>query len=296
MTDTVLKTTTLSKNYGNNKGALDINIELFKGEIVGFLGPNGAGKTTTIKLIMDFVKADEGTVELFGELMDSEEKRLKHIDSIGFLPGDPSFYDMKVDQVLRYSARLSELNENKVSELAQRYELDTSKKFSELSLGNKKKVGIVNCFLNDPKLLIMDEPSNSLDPIIQSRLFEDIQAVKDAGGTVLLSSHILTEVEKIADKIIMIKDARIVTTATRKEILSNDSRKFLIEDVPKELLTKLNNSKDVFNIKHLGEGDYEFLTKDSEKIIRMFVEHNFYNFFVAKLTLEEIFLKNYKNE
>jgi ABC-2 type transport system ATP-binding protein len=296
MTDTVLKTTNLSKNYGNNKGALDINIELFKGEIVGFLGPNGAGKTTTIKLIMDFVKADEGTVELFGELMDSEEKRLKHIDSIGFLPGDPSFYDMKVDQVLRYSARLSELNENKVSELAQRYELDTSKKFSELSLGNKKKVGIVNCFLNDPKLLIMDEPSNSLDPIIQSRLFEDIQAVKDAGGTVLLSSHILTEVEKIADKIIMIKDARIVTTATRKEILSNDSRKFLIEDVPKELLTKLNNSKDVFNIKHLGEGDYEFLTKDSEKIIRMFVEHNFYNFFVAKLTLEEIFLKNYKNE
>jgi ABC-2 type transport system ATP-binding protein len=271
MTDTVLKTTNLSKNYGNNKGALDINIELFKGEIVGFLGPNGAGKTTTIKLIMDFVKADEGTVELFGELMDSEEKRLKHIDSIGFLPGDPSFYDMKVDQVLRYSARLSELNENKVSELAQRYELDTSKKFSELSLGNKKKVGIVNCFLNDPKLLIMDEPSNSLDPIIQSRLFEDIQAVKDAGGTVLLSSHILTEVEKIADKIIMIKDARIVTTATRKEILSNDSRKFLIEDVPKELLTKLNNSKDVFNIKHLGEGDYEFLTKDSEKIIIMFV-------------------------
>jgi ABC-2 type transport system ATP-binding protein len=296
MNQTVLKTTNLTKNYGNGKGAIEINIELFKGEIVGFLGPNGAGKTTTIKLIMDFVKADKGTVELFGELMDSEEKRLACIDKIGFLPGDPSFYDMKVDQVLKYSARLSDLKETKVDELAKRYELDTSKKFSELSLGNKKKVGIVNCFLNDPTLLIMDEPSNSLDPIIQSRLFEDIQAVKDAGGTVLLSSHILNEVEKIADKIIMIKDARIVTTATRKEVLSNDSRKFLVEDISKDLFIKLSNSKDVFNIKHLGAGDYEFLTKDAEKIIKLFVESSYYNFFVSKLTLEEIFLKNYINE
>src|SRR5690606_15559580 len=125
----------------------------------------------------------------------------------------------------------------------------------ELSLGNKKKVGIVNCFLNNPSLLIMDEPSNSLDPIIQSRLFEDILAVKERGGSVLLSSHILTEVEKIADIIVMIKDAHIVTTATRKDVLSNNNRKILVEDIPEKLLAKLKQLSDVTMLRNVGQDD-----------------------------------------
>ncbi len=295
MKKSVLKTIELTKDYGMGRGALDINIDLKEGEIIGFLGPNGAGKTTTMKLIMNLAVADKGSVEMFGETMDSESTRLKHIDRIGFLPGEPAFYDVRIESVLNYSAKLSGLNTKRVKELSERYELDITKKFSQLSLGNKKKVGIVNCFLNNPTLLIMDEPSNSLDPIIQSRLFEDILEVKEKGGSVLLSSHILNEVEKIADTIVMIKDARIVTTATRKEVLSNDHRKILVEDIPKELLLKLKKLDHVSLFKNVGHEDYEFLTTSAKEVISLFVENNYFSFFVAKLTLEEIFLKNYKS-
>lgn len=295
MKKSILKTIELTKDYGMGRGALDINIDLKEGEIIGFLGPNGAGKTTTMKLIMNLAVADKGSVEMFGETMDSESTRLKHIDKIGFLPGEPSFYDVRIESVLNYSAKLSGLNTKRVKELAERYELDITKKFSQLSLGNKKKVGIVNCFLNNPTLLILDEPSNSLDPIIQSRLFEDILAVREKGGSVLLSSHILNEVEKIADTIVMIKDARIVTTATRKEVLSNDHRKILVEDIPKDLLLKLKKLDHVSLFKNVGHEDYEFLTTSAKEVISLFVENNYFSFFVAKLTLEEIFLKNYKS-
>lgn len=295
MKKSILKTIELTKDYGMGRGALDINIDLKEGEIIGFLGPNGAGKTTTMKLIMNLAVADKGSVEMFGETMDSESTRLKHIDKIGFLPGEPSFYDVRIESVLNYSAKLSGLNTKRVKELAERYELDITKKFSQLSLGNKKKVGIVNCFLNNPTLLILDESSNSLDPIIQSRLFEDILAVREKGGSVLLSSHILNEVEKIADTIVMIKDARIVTTATRKEVLSNDHRKILVEDIPKDLLLKLKKLDHVSLFKNVGHEDYEFLTTSAKEVISLFVENNYFSFFVAKLTLEEIFLKNYKS-
>ncbi len=292
----VLKTENLTKDYGNNKGAFDINLELKKGEIVGFLGPNGAGKTTTIKMLLGLTKADSGKLSLFGEEISSESARLNHISKIGFLPGDPSFYTgQKVSTIINYLFDLTESKNRKyLNELIQKFELDISKKYKSLSLGNKKKVAIIAAFMNNPELLILDEPTNSLDPLIQSRVLEEVKRVKRDGGTVFFSSHVLSEVEKIADRIILIKNGKLVDSNT-KELLDRDIQRkirVIVHDQKVDLIKMFTKE----NVIKTENNEYIILASDYVKVIKTLIDKNLTDFYIEKPSLEDIFMKFYQNE
>ncbi len=291
--DPILQTTNLTKTYTNNKGAFNINITLNKGEIVGFLGPNGAGKTTTIRTILGFANLTGGSYKLFGEQITTLEDLQKVIEQIGFLPGEPTFpTSLTVKEILNYSASLSQnFDKQYFDHLIQSFEIDLNKKFGRLSLGNKKKVAIVNALQHKPKLLILDEPTNSLDPIMQNKVLKELTELKKTGSTIFFSSHVLSEVEKITDRIILIKDGKILMEGDTKKVLNGDSKKIRIE-FGKE-------SKKLRNIFKKGitqndNGDYIILTSDVKKDVTTLFENDITDFYIEHPTLEDIFMKYYE--
>lgn len=203
----------LTKFYGGVRGIEDLSLEVEQGEIFGFLGPNGAGKSTTIRTMLDFIRPSRGTATLLG--LDSRGHSVTIHRHVGYLPGELSMYDrMTGRQMLEYFAALRGVSDdNDIEPLAERFDLDLDRKIRAYSSGNRQKVGLIQAFLHRPELLVLDEPTNGLDPIVQYEFYALVRQVAAAGATVFLSSHVLPEVERITHRAAIIRRGRLMAVA-----------------------------------------------------------------------------------
>lgn len=201
----------LTKYYNkNSRGIIDLSLSIEEGEIFGFIGPNGAGKSTTIRTLLNFIYPTSGTAEIFGRDVVKESKVIRQ--QVGYLPSEVNYYDdMKVSDILNYSAGFyNKQNNNRISELSERLDLDLSKKVEDLSFGNRKKVAIVQALLHEPRLIILDEPTSGLDPLIQNTFYDILEEERKKGVTIFFSSHILSEVQRMCDRVAIIKEGRLI--------------------------------------------------------------------------------------
>ena len=206
----VIKTIGLTKYYGNARGVDDLNLEVAQGEIFGFLGPNGAGKTTTIRLLLNLIRSTRGNAQIFG--LDTRQNYLEIHQRLGYVPGDVVLYDgMTGSEFLSLMGSFHKgHNGQRLHQLQQRFELDLSRQTQTYSKGMKQKLVIIQALMNDPELLIMDEPTLGLDPLMQRQFYELLLEEKKRGKTIILSSHILPEVERVCDRIGIVRNGHLV--------------------------------------------------------------------------------------
>ena len=291
----VIEINQLTKSYGKARGITDITFNVEEGEIFGFIGPNGAGKSTTIRTLLSLIYPTSGNAKIFGR--DSVKYAPEIKKQIGYLPSEVFYYDnMKVMDLLKYSASFYKKDCSKrIKELAEIMDLDLTKKMDDLSLGNKKKVGIVQGLLHEPKLLILDEPTSGLDPLMQQKFFELLEMENKKGATILFSSHILSEVQKLCNRVAIIKEGKLVTVEKISTLQENNYKKFKID-------TKSAVGEDDFNLTGVTNLEVKghivsFLFKGNinlvlKKIARMDIT----NIWIEEPDLEEIFLHYYEKE
>ncbi len=214
MKENVIEIDHLTKSYGKHRGVTDISLTVQKGDIFGFIGPNGAGKSTTIRSMLGFLKFGQGNIRILG--MDSVKDHEKILREVGYMPSEAWFYDsMKVKDVIRYAAEIRGMDcSNEAEMLCGKLKLDTKKRIKELSLGNRKKVSIVCAMQHKPRLFIFDEPTGGLDPLIQKNFFELINMYVDSGATCLLSTHVLSEVDKYCTRAAIMREGKLTMLDT----------------------------------------------------------------------------------
>jgi ABC-2 type transport system ATP-binding protein len=278
---------------------VSFNVE--QGEIFGFIGPNGAGKSTTIRTLLSLIYPTSGSATIFGK--DCIEFGPEIRKEIGYLPSEIFYYDnMKVIDLLKYSASFYKKDCSKrIIELAGIMDLDLNKKIDDLSFGNKKKVGIVQGLLHSPKLIILDEPTSGLDPLMQQKFFELLEEENKKGVTILLSSHILSEVQRLCNRVAIIKEGKIIKLDKISTLQENNHKKFKIEmkskvDVKADLKNNYFNFTGVTNldikgniINFLFSGDINFIMKKISQI-------EIANLWIEEPDLEEIFMHYYEKE
>jgi len=235
----IIKTSGLTKYYGTVRGVEDLNLEVQSGEIFGFLGPNGAGKTTTIRILLDLIRPTRGRAEIFG--LDVRTHSVEIRQRLGNLPGDVSLYENLSGE--DFLALIGKLRDNdsvkRKEELSERLDIDLSRKIRTYSKGMKQKVAIIQALMSDPELLILDEPTSGLDPLVQREFYNLLKEEKEQGKTVFLSSHILPEVERVCDRVGILRDGLLVDIENIEDLKTKRVRKLeliLKEDVPEERL------------------------------------------------------------
>jgi len=213
-----IRTTRLTKDYGQGHGLFDLDLEVQRGVILGFLGPNGAGKSTTMRLLLDLIKPTSGSATLLG--LDSQADSLEIRRRVGFLPGDLALYPMMSGAaMLDYLAELrGGVNKRVRDALAERFDAELGRRIRELSTGNRQKLGLIQAFMHEPELLILDEPIAGLDPLVQRSFHALLREVAGQGRTVLLSSHTLSEVEQVADRVAILRQGRLVVVDTLESL------------------------------------------------------------------------------
>jgi ABC-2 type transport system ATP-binding protein len=206
----IVEAVALTKRYGSTRGVEDLTFDVAQGEVFGFLGPNGAGKTTTIRTMLDFIRPTAGSIRVFG--LDPRVEGVRVHARVGYLPGELAMYDrMTGDDYLRTFASLRDgVDLAHVHELADRLLLDLTVRIKELSHGNKQKVGLVQAFMHRPDLLVLDEPTQGLDPLVQQTVYAILAEERARGVTVFLSSHVMPEVERICDRVAIVREGRLV--------------------------------------------------------------------------------------
>ena len=291
----VIEINKLTKYYGKARGIVDVSFNVQAGEIFGFIGPNGAGKSTTIRTLLALIYPTSGSATIFGR--DCIKAGAEIRQQIGYLPSEVFYYDnMKVIDLLKYSASFyPNVRYNRINELAEIMDLDLNRKIDDLSYGNKKKVGIVQGLLHSPKLVILDEPTGGLDPLMQHKFFELIHEENKKGVTVLFSSHILSEVQKICTRVGIIKDGKMVKVEEISTLEHNNYKRFRIEML--ELVPV-----DYFNLPGISNVSVEDKTVsfifngDINKIIEKLYARKVINLIVEEPSLEEIFMHYYEKE
>lgn len=227
----------LTKHYGKHRGINNLSFSVNQGEFFGFIGPNGAGKSTTIRTLMGLIRPTGGSASIFD--LDCHSKASVIARDVGYLPSENSYYEnMKVRELLQYTADLYGMDcKTKMKELADRLNLDLSRKIADLSLGNKKKVGIVSAIMTSPKLIIMDEPTSGLDPLIQQAFYDILKEENSRGATVFFSSHVLSEVQKLCDRVAILKEGQLIGIQSIKELRESDYKKVSLsakEAIPRD--------------------------------------------------------------
>lgn len=275
--DHMIETKHLSKYYGKHLGIDDVNLLTEKGEIFGFIGPNGSGKSTTIRLLLNLIYKTAGESYIFG--LDTENKSKEIKRKIGYVPSEVNYYEfMKVRDLLQLTKRFySFITNNDINELCEFFEIDQKRKIRELSYGNKKKLAIIQAVIRKPELLILDEPTNGLDPFMQLKLFELLQQLKNHGTTIFLSSHNLNEVQKYCDRVAIIKEGKIILVDHIDHIMNQTKRHVRVT-------TKDGEIKEFESDKNPNE-----ILKDLSGMDLVDIE-------IRKSSLEDDFLGYYKGE
>ena len=213
-----IRTAGLTKDYGAGRGLFDLDLQVAPQEVFGYLGPNGAGKTTTIRLLMGLIRPTRGSAYVFG--LDSVSEAVAVKRRVGYLPGDvPQFGSLRGSEIVAYLGGIhGNLDRRVVRSLAERFDLDLGRRFREYSTGNKQKLAIVLAFMHRPDLLILDEPTGGLDPLNQQEFYALLRETRDAGAAIFLSSHVLSEVEHVCDRVGILRDGRLVKVAELEEL------------------------------------------------------------------------------
>ena len=229
-------TSRLTKDYGSDRGLFDLDLHVAAQEVFGYLGPNGSGKTTTIRLLMGMVRPTAGSAHVFG--LDCVRDAVEVKRKVGYLPGDvPQFGSLRGGEVVAYLGGMrGGVDHSVVRSLAERFDLDLSRRFREYSSGNKQKLAIVLAFMHRPDLLILDEPTSGLDPLNQQEFYALLREVRDDGATVFLSSHVLSEVEHVCDRVGILRSGRLVKVAELEELRRIRFHRVEVEFAPDELI------------------------------------------------------------
>ena len=286
----------LTKDYGHGRGIFDVSFDIEEGEVFGFLGPNGAGKTTTIRHLMGFIKAEEGELYINGKDSWKSAAIIKH--DVGYLPGELAFpKGMTGDQFIQFMAKERKLTDmTRTEELKEIFELDTSEDIKGMSLGTRRKLAVVTAFMHNPKILILDEPTSGLDPVMQERFIQFILNEKEEGKTILLSSHIFSEVDATCDRIAIIKEGVVVSTIEAAHLKHNTNKAFKIEFASFEDYQKfMANTEFIISIKRSEQNQVKLNLTD-KKMQQLFTELSEVKInFISeiKFTLEDYFMDFY---
>jgi ABC-2 type transport system ATP-binding protein len=301
-TDTVIEMKGLSKTYGSGSDgtlALDnLSLNVNRGEIFGYLGPNGAGKTTTIRMLLDLIRPTNGSATIFG--MDVRESSVDIHRRIGFLPGELSLWEGRTGvQIINYIASVRGDTKGfakHAGEIAEGLQLDTSKRVRDLSSGNKRKLGLVLAMMHTPELLILDEPTNGLDPLVQQTFHQMMDEYRDKGKTVFLSSHVLSEVQAICDRVGILRDGDLKAVETVERLTRVEFHRIEIEfrdAIPAGLPQQLANMPEVSQLSTNGRRVGMQLVGDFDPLLRAISGGYVEMLRVEEPSLEEIFLAFY---
>ncbi|MFM2116797.1 MAG: hypothetical protein RIQ80_896 [Actinomycetota bacterium] len=287
--ETVIECVNLTKDYGSGHGLFNLNVSISKGEVFGLIGPNGAGKSTFIKLLMDLINPSSGKARIFN--LDTRKNSVELKKMIGYLPGElMQFPSVTAGYILNLLMNIRKINEHKyINELAERLQLDLTRKFQDLSHGNKQKVGLIQAFMHKPSLLILDEPTLGLDPIIQRELRNLVQESKESGATVILSSHILTEVESVCSRIGLINNGRVIKEGTMSEL-----KKTRTHMVNAKLIGSLSSRDEleavgVHNLKIDGQDVSFEVHGEIDRALKVLAKYEVIELDSRELSLEEVF-------
>jgi ABC-2 type transport system ATP-binding protein len=286
----------LTKSYGSKRGIADVSFQVAEGEVFGFLGPNGAGKTTTIRQLMALLRPDSGTAKIAGHDCWEQSVEIKRLT--GYVPGEPALDpNLSGGQILEYLANLrGGVDQGYLKQLIKRLDLDTSRKFRHYSSGNKRKVVLIQAFMHQPRVLILDEPTNGLDPLGQQEFDRMVKEVRDEGRTVFLSSHILSEVELLCSRVAIIREGKLVRVGGVAEV--KDIKRYEItitfaEPVPAEGFTSLAG---VEQVEALAGGNALRLTVQgsADAVIKAAAQFRVLSLTSHEPSLEDIFLRYYQ--
>ena len=286
-----ISTENLTKYYGKARGIIDVSLDVEEGAILGFIGPNGAGKSTTIRTLLGLVSPTRGSAKVLG--LDCRKDRKEILRYVGYISPDTAFYSgMRVSEIIELSARLRKKDcSAEAKRLADRLELDTKRKVGELSLGNKKKVGIVCAMQHEPRLYILDEPTGGLDPIMQQQFFELIKEKNAAGATVLLSSHILSEVSKYCTHAAVIREGRLLAAKRLNELFESEAKHIVLKGVkafePLEGMQTLKKNGNEVSFIYMG---------GAKGLIGTLSKLDFEDITITEPDLDEAFMHYYTNE
>ncbi len=294
----VISVKSLTKVYGGNRGIFDVSFDVNEGETLGFLGPNGAGKTTTIRHLMGFTRPQNGSSSILGKDCFSEYAEIKK--HIGYLPGEVSLPSgLSGNEFINMMSGLRGKRENeRIKYLVDLFKLDLEQNVKKMSIGEKRKLAIVTAFMNDPKILLLDEPTSGLDPIMQEVFVDFIREEKKRGKTILLSSHIFSEVDALCDRIAIIKDGKIVSIVSAEQVKHGLRKTF---ELTFESQTDFNKflKEEEFEIKGNIENK-KWLSiviedKNVNKIIKRIINYRLAFFEEKSITLEDYFMDFYKS-
>lgn len=292
---TVLKTSNLTKRFGKFTALDGVNLEVKNGEVFGFIGPNGAGKTTTIRVLLGILKATKGQVEIFG--LNAWKDAVEIHKRIAYVPGDVNLWsNLTGGEVIDLFVKLrGNSNKSRREELIERFDLDPGKKCRTYSKGNRQKVALVAAFASDADLYILDEPTSGLDPLME-KVFQDcVMEIKNSGKSILLSSHILSEVERLCDKVSIIRQGKIMETGTLDE-LRHLTRTNLVVSTKKPLqgLDTLQGVHDIV-VKNQAVS-FQVDTEELGPVITYLSQYHILKLDSTPPTLEDLFMRHYKDE
>jgi ABC-2 type transport system ATP-binding protein len=288
----VIEVINLTKYYGKSRGIVDVSFKEEEGEIFGFIGPNGAGKSTTIRLLLSLIHPTSGTATIFGKNVLTHGPEIRR--DIGYLPSEVFYYEgMKVVDLLKYSASFYDHDcTQRMQELSEIMELEMNSRISDLSFGNKKKVGIVQGLLHSPKLLFLDEPTSGLDPLMQRKFFDLVRQENARGVTVFFSSHILGEVQRLCNRVGIIREGKIVEISDIRTLQQNNYKKV---HVTAEGLTPATfNLPGVTNVQMENGASSFFFKGDINAVLQKLGGIQVSDVTIEEPTLEEIFMHYYE--
>jgi ABC-2 type transport system ATP-binding protein len=298
MTDQIaIRTEGLTKHYGDVKALVDLDVEIRSGEIFGFLGPNGAGKTTMIRTILDEIRPTAGSASIVG--LDSHEHSVEIREHIGYVPGDLALYpNLTGRDTITYFANLrGGVDWSHVEALADRLDADLSKKVGDLSSGNRQKIGLIQAFMSKPEVLIMDEPSSGLDPLVQREFQAMMREVTASGSTVFLSSHTLSEVQRVADRVGIIRHGKLIAVEAVSSLRSKGLRKvelFFDASVDGAVFESVDDVNDVVVQNHHVTLSFSGPMENLLKVVSD--RYTLVDISTQEADLEEIFLTYYRDE
>lgn len=290
---TILQTKNLTKKFGKFTALDGVNIRVNKGEIYGFIGPNGAGKSTTIRVLLGILKATEGEAKIFDK--DAWKSAVDIHKHIAYVPGDVNLWpNLTGGEVIDLFVKLRGANhKNRREELIKKFNLDPSKKCRTYSKGNRQKVALVAAFSSDADLYILDEPTSGLDPLMENVFQECVMDVKNKGKSVLLSSHILSEVEKLCDRVGIIRQGQIIETGSLSELRHLTRTQMYIET--KQPITNLNELKGIHDPEEKEQGlSFQVDTEELENVIKHISQFGVVKLESAPPKLEDLFMRHYE--
>lgn len=291
--DLVIHTEDLTKSYGSRRGIVNMNLDVVAGEIFGFLGPNGSGKTTTIRTLLDLMRPTSGKAFLFG--LDAHRDSVSIRRRVGNLPGEFNLDDrLTGEQFIGFFGRLRSVGDlSHARSLAERLELDLATPMRQLSKGNKQKVGLVQALFHRPPLVILDEPTSGLDPLVQEEFHAVLNEVRAEGRTVFFSSHVLSEVEHLCDRVGIVREGELVAVETTESLLTKRVRHMTItfaQPVEGEPFAAVSGVSDV----RIDGGTVSLsLTDGLDQVLKLAARHTVLDMELPRPSLEEVFLTYY---